>query len=60
MPVRIGWPYPPAPTSAPSVAKPTLSTAAVLIPARIAGDASGSSMCHSRNHGDSPSATADS
>ena len=35
MPVKIGWPNPPAPISAPSVAVPTLITAALLMPARI-------------------------
>src|SRR5690606_37310732 len=32
MPVRIGWPKPPAPISAPRVAVPTLMTAAIFTP----------------------------
>ena len=60
MPVRIGWPNPPAPIRAPIVAVPTLITAAVLIPARIDRDAIGSSICNSRDIGGRPSASADS
>ena len=44
MPVKIGWPKPPAPIRAPIVAVPTLMTAAVLIPARIEREAIGNSI----------------
>ena len=57
MPVRIGSPRPPAPISAASVAVPTLMTALVLMPARIAGEASGSSTAQEPRAGGSPSAS---
>ncbi len=60
MPVKIGWPKPPAPIRAPIVAVPTLMTAAVLIPARIEREAIGSSMRSSRAPAGKPSASADS
>ena len=44
----------------PSVAVPTLITAAVLIPARIVGAASGSSICQRIAMRERPSASADS
>ena len=59
-PRRIGRPYPPAPMNPPSVAVPTLITAAIRTPARIIGAASGSSMRHRLARGGSPSAAADS
>ena len=43
IPVRMGWPYPPAPMRAASVAVPTFITAEVLIPARMARVARGNS-----------------
>ena len=55
-----GWPSPPAPISAPMVAVPTLITAAVLIPARMAREAIGNSIWTSRVHGGRPIASADS
>ena len=60
MPVRIGCPNPPAPISAPKVAVPTLMTADVWMPARIEGEASGSSTFYSRAMDDRPSTSADS
>ena len=60
MPVKIGWPRPPAPMRAPSVAVPTLMTAALFTPAMIEGLASGSSIRHRRVPGGSPRASADS
>jgi hypothetical protein len=60
MPVRMGCPNPPAPTRAPSVAVPTAMTAEVLTPARMEGEASGSSTRRSRNIDGRPSASADS
>ena len=56
----MGWPNPPAPIRAPIVAVPTLITAAVLIPARIARDAIGNSIWTSRASGGRPIASADS
>ena len=50
----MGWPRPPAPISAPSVAVPTLMTAALLMPARISGLARGSSMRRSTAPGGRP------
>ena len=60
IPVMMGWPKPPAPIRAPSVAVPTLMTAAVLIPAKIDRAAIGNSMRNSRARAGNPSASADS
>ena len=60
MPVRMGCPKPPAPTSAPSVAVPTAMTAEVFTPARMDGEASGSSTPEEPGARGSPSASADS
>ena len=54
MPRRIGWPRPPAPMIAPSVAKPTFCTPAVRMPARMVGSAMGSSISASRAAGPRP------
>ena len=60
IPVNIGWPYPPAPINAPSVAVPTFITAEVFIPARMDLDASGSSIFLRITNDDKPSTIADS
>ena len=60
IPAKIGWPNPPAPTSAPSVAVPMLMTAALWMPARMVPNASGSSMRQRIARRGRPSASADS